>query len=148
MKVLYILMASLLTIVMMSCESTNFSTTNDDSPPPVIVEPPVVDEEEDPPEEKIYIVDRTGKQWDITHAVNVYNFRADGFQFGLGPHAIKPIINPEMLSPGDPDYPAPNETQIIGATINGDTRAYPLDLLRFNEIANDSFGGIPVAVGF
>jgi hypothetical protein len=147
MKLSYISIFALLLPLLLSCESTTFSTTQDDSSPPIIVPPPD-DEEEEDEEEKIYIVDRTGKQWDITEAVNVYKFDPDDFRFGLGPNAITPLINPEMFSPGDPGYPAPDDTQIIGTTINGDTRAYPLNTLVFHEIANDSFGDIDVAVGF
>ena len=100
---------------------------------------------------RIFIEDRTGKKWDVTHAVRFYKFKADGFQFGSGPFAIKPILNPIMLSPGDTGYPAPDATipnQVIGTTINGDTRAYPLDYLDLREIANDSFKDTHVAVGF
>jgi len=146
MKLPHIFIFTLFLPLFFSCESTTFSTTQDDSAPPIIIPPP--DDEEEDEEEKIYIIDRTGKQWDITHAVNVYNFVPEDFQFGLGPYAIIPIINPEMLSPGDQGYPAPDATQVIGTTINGDIRAYPLESLVYHEIADDNFGDIHVAVAF
>jgi hypothetical protein len=140
MKLWYTLMVLFLSLTLYNCESTTFSSTRNDSAPPVIDE-----------EEKIYIVDRTGKQWDITHAVRFFNFEANKFQSGSGPFAIKPILDPKMLSPGDPGYPAPDAkipNQVIGTTIKGESRAYPLEFLELHEIANDSFGNIHVAVGF
>lgn len=37
---------------------------------------------------------------------------------------------------------------VIGLTINGDMRAYPLRILMRHEIANDEVGGVPVTVTF
>ena len=100
-------------------------------------------------DDKIYIVDRTNKKWDVTHAVNVYNFNAGSFQFGLGPFAIQPINNPDMISPGESGYPSNSSTsQVIGTFLYNHTRAYPLDVLSRHEIVNETFSGRPVAVGY
>ena len=89
---------------------------------------------------KILIRDRTGKEWDVTHAVRNYGFKAVEFQFGLGPETIPPLMNPEFLSPGDPDYPdGDNSMVIIGFELNGEARAYPLWTLKFFEVVNDQF---------
>ena len=37
---------------------------------------------------------------------------------------------------------------VIGLSINGDARAYPLSILMFHEIVNDVVGGVPVAVTY
>ncbi len=37
---------------------------------------------------------------------------------------------------------------VIGLEINGDARAYPLAILIWHEIVNDTVGGVPVAVTF
>ena len=42
----------------------------------------------------------------------------------------------------DPDEP------VIATEINGEARAYPLQILIWHEIANDSLGGTPIAVTF
>jgi hypothetical protein len=100
-------------------------------------------------DDKIFIKDRTDKLWDITHAVNNYGFRADQFQFGLGPFAITPINDPKMLNPGDPDYPENQSSFIvIGTNLHQDTRAYPLDVLSRHEIVNERFDTTYVAVGY
>ncbi len=100
-------------------------------------------------DDKIFIVDRTNKKWDVTHAVNEYGFRAESFQFGLGPNAIRPINNPQMISPGEPGYPSSSSTsQIIGTTLYNSTRAYPLNVLSSHEIVNETFAQRPVAVAY
>jgi hypothetical protein len=99
--------------------------------------------------EKVLITDATGKQWDVTHAVNTYGFDPQGFQFGLGPDAIPPIIGSGMLSPGDPFYPDDDATfLVIGTTIGGESRAYPIHILNRHEVVDESFGDVHVAVGW
>jgi hypothetical protein len=100
-------------------------------------------------DDKIFIEDRTGKDWDVTHAASKYGFVPEQFQFGLGPFAIPPILNPQMVGQGESGYPAnSNESQVIGTTINGDTRAYPLDVLSRHEIADENFDSTYVAVAY
>jgi len=97
--------------------------------------------------EKIYITDKTGKKWDLTHAVEKYGFDTRNFQYGLGPFAITPINNPVMISPGEPGYPADNSTDaVIGLNIDGDARAYLIRTLSRHEVVNDRVGGKDVAV--
>ena len=36
--------------------------------------------------------------------------------------------------------------RVIGLSIDGDSRAYPLNMLSRHEIVNDTVGGVPVAV--
>ena len=102
---------------------------------------------DDDPGEKVYITDRTGKKWDVTHAIANYGFDTKNFQYGLGPFAITPINNPQMLSPGEPGYPSDNSTEaVIGLNIDGDARAYPIRTLSRHEVVNDRVGGKDVAV--
>jgi hypothetical protein len=42
---------------------------------------------------------------------------------------------------------APREP-VIEVTVNGETRAYPIQVLIWHEIANDELGGVPIAVTF
>jgi hypothetical protein len=99
--------------------------------------------------EKIFIVDRTGKKWDVTHAVDRYGFKADQFQFGLGPKAIPPLQNPQFLKPGDPGYPASfDQTLIIGTRLKNDARAYPIFMMKTYEIVDEEFDSTFVAVAY
>jgi len=45
----------------------------------------------------VILVDRTGKEWDVTTAVHKYGFKLEHFEYGLGPFAIRPIIDGDML---------------------------------------------------
>lgn len=106
-----------------------------------------VTEDTPPKDEKIYITDRTGKSWEVTHAVREYGFRTNNFQYGLGPNAIRPLNNPEMISRGEPGYPSDNSSEaIIGVSVNGDARAYPIRRLISHEVVNDRVGGKDLAV--
>jgi hypothetical protein len=94
-----------------------------------------------------FIVDNTGKQWDVTYAQEKYNMNASLFQYGLGPHAIKPINNPSFLSPGQAGYPKNTDTfMVLGVSINGDSRAYPMSVMGRHEVVNDKFGNLYIAV--
>ena len=66
-------------------------------------------------------------------------------EIGYLPHdTIRPIYAPEFvgadaarLKPGD---------FVIGLALNGEARAYPIDILWTREMVNDWVGGIPVLV--
>lgn len=115
----------------------SFSEVNESSPPPP------------EPGEPVILVDMTGKEWNITTAVWKYGFEVDRFEFGLGPMAIKPILNPEMLSPGDDLYPEDTKTfDVIGTSINADSRAYGVLAIARHEVVDDRVGGAPLAVTY
>jgi hypothetical protein len=107
-----------------------------------------VTEEEVTPE-KVVLLDQTGKEWDVSTAVHKYGFEVERFEFGLGPRAITPLIEPTMLSPGDKGYPSPDgEFLVIGVSIKGDIRAYgKYDIIQ-NEVVDEYIGGTPVAVAY
>ena len=98
---------------------------------------------------QVYIIDNTGKQWNITHAIENYGMKAERFQFGLGPNAIRPILNPKFVSPNQPGFPSAGDSRlVIGFNLDGDIRAYPIDVLTRHEIADDKFGKTNVAVAY
>jgi hypothetical protein len=98
---------------------------------------------------RIVIIDRTGKIWDITHAVTHFDMVPRSFAYGLGPFAIRPVINPDYHSPGDPGYPGTHlDLEVIGVSIDGDSRAYPTGALCSFEVVNDIVGGQHVAVTY
>ncbi len=59
---------------------------------------------------------------------------------------IPPIDDPVFAPPGDANYAG--REPVIALTVNGDSRAYPLSVLIWHEIVNDTVGGVPVAVTF
>jgi hypothetical protein len=98
---------------------------------------------------KVFIVDRTGKKWEVSHAEKEYGLKPSQYQFGLGPFGIRPILNPKMLSPGDPGYPSNEASTLIMATrLNDEARAYPISRMSRNEVAIEDFAGLKVAVAY
>ena len=62
-----------------------------------------------------------------------------------------PVLDdPFMLSAGDDaveELLVPSD-RVIGIELNGQARAYPLRLMRWHELANDTFGGVPIVVSY
>ena len=52
---------------------------------------------------------------------------------------FRPVSEMADMDPRDP---------VIGVIINGQAKAYPLSVLMWHEIANDTIGGLPVAVTY
>ncbi|GAB4333246.1 MAG: hypothetical protein Kow0037_11480 [Calditrichia bacterium] len=99
--------------------------------------------------EGIFLTDRTGKKWDITHAEKKYGMKADRFQFGLGPFAIPPILNPQYYSPGENGYPNSfSEHLVIGVNLWGVVAAYPIQVMSAREIVDETFNGHHAAVAY
>jgi hypothetical protein len=60
---------------------------------------------------------------------------------------IPPIDDPKFLPVSEATGLADTEP-VIGLVIGGEAKAYPLRILIWHEIANDTVGGVPVAVTF
>jgi Protein of unknown function (DUF3179) len=69
---------------------------------------------------------------------------------GGGPpqDGIPSIDNPKFVSIVEADQFLEDADQVVGLNINGDIRAYPLQILVWHEIVNDMVGGAPVAVTY
>jgi hypothetical protein len=66
---------------------------------------------------------------------------------GPPPDGIPPIDRPRFLRPGDVDGLADDEP-VLALEIDGDARAYPVQIMTWHEIVNDTVAGIPVAVTY
>ena len=66
---------------------------------------------------------------------------------GPPPDGIPPIDDPVFMTPEDVDVLADDEP-VVAVTVNGDSRAYPVQVLTWHEIVNDTVGGVPVAVTY
>ena len=64
----------------------------------------------------------------------------------LGKDGIPSIDNPRFVRPGEADQQMQSFERGLGVSINGDHRAYPLNMLSRHEIVNDTVGGVPAAV--
>ena len=72
----------------------------------------------------------------------------DEFQSGGPPKdGIPAVDEPRFVSVAEADFLEPREP-VISLEVNGDARAYPIQILIWHEIANDVVGSVPVAVTF
>jgi hypothetical protein len=60
---------------------------------------------------------------------------------------IPPIDSPRFVAVVQGDFVEPDEP-VIELIVNGQARAYPIQILIWHEIVNDTIGGVPVAVTF
>lgn len=60
---------------------------------------------------------------------------------------ITSLDNPKMIEASDADYMLDSDL-VFGVEINGDVRAYPLRILGWHEMFNDTIGGVPVALAY
>ena len=64
----------------------------------------------------------------------------------LGRDGIPAILDPVFASRLEAVAQMEPSERVLGVSINGDHRAYPLNLLSRHEIVNDTVGGKPIAV--
>ena len=64
----------------------------------------------------------------------------------LGFDAIPAILEPSFVTPSEAEEWMDSDEQVLGLSINGEHRAYPIRMLSRHEIVNDVVGGAPVAV--
>lgn len=100
--------------------------------------------------------------WSATAQANPSHWRYEWPETDFGKHSvpfseirsggppkngIPPIYDPKF-APLDEATDLSETEPVIGLTIDGDMRAYPLRILMWHEIVNDTVGGKPVAVTF
>ncbi len=66
---------------------------------------------------------------------------------GIGRDVIPPIDKPAFRPVSAISHIKGTEP-VVGVEINGDARAYPLQMMTWHEIVNDTFGDVPVAVTY
>ena len=57
---------------------------------------------------------------------------------------IRPVYNPEFATAEE--APLDDEELVIGISLEGEAKAYPITVLRFREMVNDELAGIPTLV--
>jgi hypothetical protein len=57
---------------------------------------------------------------------------------------IRPVYDPEFATAEE--APLDDEELIIGISLEGEAKAYPITVLRFREMVNDEMAGIPTLV--
>ena len=67
---------------------------------------------------------------------------------GPPPDGIPSIDVPQFVRPEDAIFITSDEEPVISIEINGDARAYPVQILTWHELVNDVVGDVPVAVAY
>lgn len=60
---------------------------------------------------------------------------------------IPAILKPKFVSSGAADFFDPDDP-VIGVEIGGEAKAYPIKILNWHEVVNDTVGGTPIVVSF
>jgi hypothetical protein len=60
---------------------------------------------------------------------------------------IPAILKPKIIESGEAAYLGDSDV-VIGVKIGSQTRAYPVKVLNWHEVVNDTIDGVPIAVTF
>ncbi len=66
---------------------------------------------------------------------------------GVRKDGIPSLDNPELIEASEAGY-MKDEDLVVGVSINGDARAYPLRIMGWHEMFNDVIGGVPLALAY
>ncbi len=67
---------------------------------------------------------------------------------GVPRDGIPPLDDPKFTTPEQADQWLGDAEPVISFEINGEARAYPLQILTWHEVVNDEVGGVPVVATF
>lgn len=75
---------------------------------------------------------------------------------GASKDRIRALVNPKVMTLAEIDARSSerggkylvSHDRVIGVTLGGEARAYPLRILNWHEVVNDVLGGVPVAVTY
>ena len=88
--------------------------------------------------------DDGGPQPDFTCSIPLSQI----FSGGVGRDQIPALVRPNLGSPGQTPAGLLDSDRVIGVVVNGAARAYPLPVMWYHEIVNDTLGGQPVLVSY
>lgn len=66
---------------------------------------------------------------------------------GVVVDGIPSLDNPKLIEAAEADY-LKHDDLVFGVAINGDVRAYPLRIMGWHEMFNETIGGVPVALAY
>ncbi len=56
------------------------------------------------------------------------------------------LVRPSFISATEASLPA--GVSVVGVSVNGEHRAYPLYVLKNHQVVNDQLGGVPIAASW
>ena len=60
---------------------------------------------------------------------------------------IPAILEPKFLKPNQPTF-LEDSDHIIGVQMGNEAKAYPIKILNWHEVVNDTINGVPIVVTF
>src|SRR5918996_2784283 len=66
---------------------------------------------------------------------------------GPPPDGIPPIDDPQFVTASDVRF-LDDQEPVLAVEVNGEAKAYPLQIMTWHEIVNDEVGGVPVTVTY
>ncbi len=70
------------------------------------------------------------------------------YHYGIGRERFDALIEPEFITEEEADQIYPDSARFLTFSLNGEHRAYGIDLLTHHEVVNDVVGGEPVAAAY
>ncbi len=104
---------------------------------------------------KIFLLIFSSLLFSTVHAENINGFELSDalipstqiFSGGPDKDGIPSIDNPKFIRVRDAGF-LKNEDRVLGITINGISKAYPISILNWHEIVNDSIGKVFFAITY
>ncbi len=82
--------------------------------------------------------------WDFTkHSIPVEEIQSGG----PPKDGIPALTNPDYVTAKKASF-LKKDDRVIGLVVNGDARAYPLKIMSWHELVNDTVGGQPILVSW
>jgi len=66
---------------------------------------------------------------------------------GVPKDGIPSLLAPKFVSADDVDFLEPDD-RVIGVEIEGKAKAYPIKIMNWHEVVNDTLSGQPIVVTF
>lgn len=66
---------------------------------------------------------------------------------GVPKDGIPAILEPKFIQAPNAEFLKPDD-KVIGVHLGGEAKAYPIRILNWHEVVNDTVNGIPVVVTF
>ena len=67
---------------------------------------------------------------------------------GVGVDGIPPLESPRQVRAAEAADWINGSDLVVGAEVNGDARAYPIRIIAWHEMVNDTIGGVPVSLAY
>ena len=88
-----------------------------------------------------------GRGWNTNFDISLVEYE-EILSGGVLRDGIPAIRDPRFISIAEADTVYADQIPVVQFGLNGDVRAYPLEILTWHEIVADVVGGVPVAVTF